>query len=163
MLPWQESASFHHQMLEVGCWRKQPKVQSQLDHCSSLLFWLLAGFIWVQLMAISSFRKEPPTSWKSGSFFRRLLGGDSFAGNCLLKKVQGQETEFLIPDHVVLLAGYGTVAFDGTPSYGHTPSHHAAQFANHSFKHEDPIGQQTSLGNLAETYSVGCACDYRQK
>uniref|UniRef100_G1KAV9 WT1 transcription factor n=1 Tax=Anolis carolinensis TaxID=28377 RepID=G1KAV9_ANOCA len=53
-----------------------------------------------------------------------------------------------------LLAGYGTVAFDGTPSYGHTPSHHAAQFTNHSFKHEDPlsIGQQTSLGD--QQYSV---------
>lgn len=44
-------------------------------------------------------------------------------------------------------AGYGTVAFDGTPSYGHTPSHHAAQFTNHSFKHEDPMSQQPSLGN----------------
>lgn len=38
------------------------------------------------------------------------------------------------------------MAFDGTPSYGHTPSHHAAQFPNHSFKHEDPMGQQGSLG-----------------
>uniref|UniRef100_A0A8B9IMN3 Wilms tumor protein homolog n=1 Tax=Anser cygnoides TaxID=8845 RepID=A0A8B9IMN3_ANSCY len=49
-------------------------------------------------------------------------------------------------------AGYSTVAFDGTPSYGHTPSHHAAQFTNHSFKHEDPISQQTSLGD--QQYSV---------
>lgn len=48
---------------------------------------------------------------------------------------------------VVSWAGYSTVAFDGTPSYGHTPSHHAAQFTNHSFKHEDPITQQPSLGN----------------
>lgn len=39
------------------------------------------------------------------------------------------------------------MAFDGTPSYGHTPSHPAAQFTNHSFKHEDPISQQPSLGN----------------
>lgn len=39
------------------------------------------------------------------------------------------------------------MAFDGPPSYGHAPSHHAAQFSNHSFKHEDPIAQQTSLGN----------------
>ncbi|NXG33847.1 WT1A protein, partial [Dromaius novaehollandiae] len=50
------------------------------------------------------------------------------------------------PDSAAVLpAGYSTVAFDGTPSYGHTPSHHAAQFTNHSFKHEDPISQQTSL------------------
>ncbi|ELW72344.1 Coiled-coil domain-containing protein 73 [Tupaia chinensis] len=48
--------------------------------------------------------------------------------------------------------GYSTVTFDGTPSYGHTPSHHAAQFPNHSFKHEDPMGQQGSLGE--EQYSV---------
>lgn len=43
-------------------------------------------------------------------------------------------------------SGYSTVTFDGAPSYGHTPSHHAAQFPNHSFKHEDPMGQQGSLG-----------------
>nr|XP_012307710.1 Wilms tumor protein isoform X2 [Aotus nancymaae] len=48
--------------------------------------------------------------------------------------------------------GYSTVTFDGTPSYGHTPSHHAAQFSNHSFKHEDPMGQQGSLGE--QQYSV---------
>ncbi|OCT83830.1 hypothetical protein XELAEV_18021968mg [Xenopus laevis] len=47
---------------------------------------------------------------------------------------------------------YSAVAFDGTPSYGHTPSHHTAQFTNHSFKHEDPISQQTSLGE--QQYSV---------
>lgn len=46
-------------------------------------------------------------------------------------------------------AGYSTVTFDGTPNYGHTPSHHAAQFPNHSFKHEDPMGQQGSLGKQA--------------
>ncbi|KAM7109435.1 Wilms tumor protein isoform 2-T2 [Ciconia maguari] len=50
------------------------------------------------------------------------------------------------------VCGYSTVAFDGTPSYGHTPSHHAAQFTNHSFKHEDPISQQPSLGD--QQYSV---------
>ncbi|EHB17865.1 Wilms tumor protein [Heterocephalus glaber] len=42
--------------------------------------------------------------------------------------------------------GYSTVTFDGTPSYGHTASHHAAQLPSHSFKHEDPMGQQGSLG-----------------
>ncbi|XP_061057528.1 Wilms tumor protein isoform X1 [Eubalaena glacialis] len=50
------------------------------------------------------------------------------------------------------LGGYSTVTFDGTPSYSHTPSHHAAQFPNHSFKHEDPMGQQGSLGE--QQYSV---------
>lgn len=43
-------------------------------------------------------------------------------------------------------SGYSTVTFDGAPSYGHTPSHHATQFPNHSFKHEDPMSQQGSLG-----------------
>lgn len=59
----------------------------------------------------------------------------------------------LPPDAVSLPAipaGYSTVTFDGTPSYGHTPSHHAAQFPNHSFKHEDPMGQQGSLGKRRE-------------
>lgn len=62
------------------------------------------------------------------------------------------------PADTVLLsaapAGYSTVTFDGTPSYGHTPSHHAAQFPNHSFKHEDPMGQQGSLGKRAEPSGV---------
>lgn len=70
--------------------------------------------------------------------------------------------QLLVPDHVVVLflAGYGTVAFDGTPSYGHTPSHHAAQFTNHSFKHEDPISisQQTSLGNSSSSSSSRNLC-----
>lgn len=67
------------------------------------------------------------------------------AGSCLTRKFKARQ---LTPDSsVVLLEGYSAVAFDGTPSYGHTPSHHAAQFTNHSFKHEDPISQQTSLGN----------------
>lgn len=47
-------------------------------------------------------------------------------------------------------SGYSTVTFDGAPSYGHTPSHHAAQFPNHSFKHEDPMSQQGSLGKWIE-------------
>ncbi|XP_023578559.1 Wilms tumor protein isoform X2 [Octodon degus] len=48
--------------------------------------------------------------------------------------------------------GYSTVTFDGTPGYGHAPSHHAAQLPSHSFKHEDPMGQQGSLGE--QQYSV---------
>lgn len=81
-------------------------------------------------------------------------GGEAFLQETdAHEKVQGQAIELLIPDNVILLAGYGTMAFDGTPSYGHTPSHHAAQFTNHSFKHEDPIGQQTSLGNCSSSQS----------
>ncbi|NWR41975.1 WT1 protein, partial [Regulus satrapa] len=60
----------------------------------------------------------------------------------------------VLPSNPALLSppGYSTVAFDGTPSYGHTPSHPAAQFTNHSFKHEDPMSQQPSLGD--QQYSV---------
>uniref|UniRef100_A0A8C2G790 Wilms tumor protein homolog n=1 Tax=Cyprinus carpio TaxID=7962 RepID=A0A8C2G790_CYPCA len=43
--------------------------------------------------------------------------------------------------------GYGTVSFDGATNYGHTPSHHTSQFPNHSFKHEDPITQQSNMGD----------------
>ncbi|XP_069018704.1 WT1 transcription factor a isoform X2 [Embiotoca jacksoni] len=40
--------------------------------------------------------------------------------------------------------GYG--AFDGAGNYGHTPTHHSSQFSNHSFKHEDALGQQNTMG-----------------
>uniref|UniRef100_A0A8C7ND97 Wilms' tumor suppressor 1a n=1 Tax=Oncorhynchus mykiss TaxID=8022 RepID=A0A8C7ND97_ONCMY len=40
----------------------------------------------------------------------------------------------------------GYSAFDGTTNYGHTPTHHSSQFPNHSFKHEDSLAQQTSMG-----------------
>ncbi|XP_056137524.1 WT1 transcription factor a isoform X7 [Lampris incognitus] len=42
--------------------------------------------------------------------------------------------------------GYGTVAFDGAGNYSHTPTHHSSQFSNHSFKHEDALSQQTTMG-----------------
>ncbi|KAE8295843.1 Wilms tumor protein-like protein A [Larimichthys crocea] len=42
--------------------------------------------------------------------------------------------------------GYGTVAFDGAGNYGHTPTHHSSQFSNHSFKHEDALTQQSTMG-----------------
>ncbi|XP_046705585.1 WT1 transcription factor a isoform X4 [Silurus meridionalis] len=42
--------------------------------------------------------------------------------------------------------GYGAVSFDGATNYGHTPSHHATQFPNHPFKHEDTIPQQSNMG-----------------
>lgn len=44
------------------------------------------------------------------------------------------------------LAGYGTVAFDGAGNYGHTPTHHSSQFSNHTFKHEDALTQQNTIG-----------------
>ncbi|MGH0164222.1 UNVERIFIED_CONTAM: hypothetical protein FKN15_046790 [Acipenser sinensis] len=52
----------------------------------------------------------------------------------------------------VHFSGYSTVAFDGTPNYGHTPSHHTSQFSSHSFKHEDPMNQQPAIGD--QQYSV---------
>lgn len=68
----------------------------------------------------------------------------------LLGAASGSDPSPCLPVDAVLLSaaptGYSTVTFDGTPSYGHTPSHHAAQFPNHSFKHEDPMGQQGTLG-----------------
>ncbi|XP_066484212.1 Wilms tumor protein isoform X7 [Tiliqua scincoides] len=80
----------------------------------------------------------PPSQPPAGQ--ARMFPGGPYLPSCL----EGQQA--------IRNQGYGTVAFDGTPSYGHTPSHHTAQFANHSFKHEDPIGQQTSLGD--QQYSV---------
>ncbi|XP_041131051.1 Wilms tumor protein homolog isoform X1 [Polyodon spathula] len=48
--------------------------------------------------------------------------------------------------------GYSTVGFEGTANYGHTPSHHTSQFSNHSFKHEDPMNQQPTIGD--QQYSM---------
>lgn len=47
---------------------------------------------------------------------------------------------------VFCLAGYSTVAFDGAGNYGHTPTHHSSQFSNHSFKHEEALVQQSTMG-----------------
>lgn len=75
----------------------------------------------------------------------------------ILVQIQGPYLPKSLADAGLLFvspAGYSTVTFDGTPSYGHTPSHHAAQFPNHSFKHEDPMGQQGSLGKLVAMMCV---------
>ncbi|KAM4721099.1 Wilms tumor protein isoform 3-T3 [Rhinophrynus dorsalis] len=77
---------------------------------------------------------QPPTGQA------RMFTNAPYLSNCL-ENQQGIRNQ-----------GYSAVAFDGTPNYGHTPSHHTAQFTNHSFKHEDPITQQTSLGD--QQYSV---------
>ncbi|XP_030620510.1 WT1 transcription factor b isoform X2 [Chanos chanos] len=39
------------------------------------------------------------------------------------------------------------VTLDGTPNYGQTPTHHSSPFPSHNFKHEDPMSQQTSMGD----------------
>ncbi|XP_029142408.1 Wilms tumor protein homolog, partial [Protobothrops mucrosquamatus] len=107
--------------------RCDPKLLDQA--CMTLLF---------RKLILQNKREASENEIKGGTF---LQEESSRAGNSA-------------PDSnpVVLLAGYGTVAFDGAPSYGHTPSHPGAQFTNHSFKHEDPIGQQTPLGD--QQYSV---------
>ncbi|OWK49804.1 Wilms tumor protein [Lonchura striata] len=84
------------------------------------------------------FGAPPPSQPPSGQ--ARMFPNGPYLPNCL-------ESQQAIRNQ-----GYSTVAFDGTPSYGHTPSHPAAQFTNHSFKHEDPISQQPSLGD--QQYSV---------
>lgn len=49
------------------------------------------------------------------------------------------------------VAGYSTVGFDGAGNYGHTPTHHSSQFSGHSFKHEDALAQQNTMGTLTHT------------
>ena len=71
----------------------------------------------------------------------------------LVRKVFETSTDTL----TVLLTGYSAVAFDGASNYGHTPSHHPSQFANHSFKHEDSIAQPTNMGKLHFNYGL-CVC-----
>ncbi|XP_024235775.1 Wilms tumor protein homolog isoform X4 [Oncorhynchus tshawytscha] len=46
----------------------------------------------------------------------------------------------------------GYSAFDGATNYGHTPTHHSSQFLSHSFKDENSLAQQTSMGE--QPYSV---------
>ncbi|XP_063800536.1 Wilms tumor protein isoform X3 [Pseudophryne corroboree] len=85
-----------------------------------------------------AFGAPPPSQAPTGQ--ARMFTNAPYLSNCL----ENQQS--------IRNQGYSAVAFDGTPSYGHTPSHHTAQFSNHSFKHEDPISQQTSLGD--QQYSV---------
>lgn len=49
--------------------------------------------------------------------------------------------------------GYSAVAFDGAGNYGHTPTHHSSQFSNHSFKHEDALAQQSTMGKRVFEYT----------
>ncbi|KAG8564481.1 hypothetical protein GDO81_016482 [Engystomops pustulosus] len=81
-----------------------------------------------------------PTPSQASTGQPRMFTNAPYLSNCL----ENQQS--------IRNQGYSAVAFDGTPSYGHTPSHHTSQFTNHSFKHEDAIGQQTSLGD--QQYSV---------
>nr|XP_046202640.1 Wilms tumor protein homolog isoform X2 [Oncorhynchus gorbuscha] len=46
----------------------------------------------------------------------------------------------------------GYSAFDGATNYSHTPTHHSSQFLSHSFKDENSLAQQTSMGE--QPYSV---------
>ncbi|XP_075693871.1 Wilms tumor protein isoform X3 [Rhinoderma darwinii] len=85
-----------------------------------------------------AFSAPPPSQASTGQ--PRMFTNAPYLSNCL----ENQQS--------IRNQGYSAVAFDGTPSYGHTPSHHTPQFTNHSFKHEDPISQQTSLGD--QQYSV---------
>ncbi|KAM3920218.1 Wilms tumor protein isoform 6-T6 [Leptodactylus fuscus] len=85
-----------------------------------------------------AFSAPPPNQSSTGQ--PRMFTNAPYLSNCL----ENQQS--------IRNQGYSAVAFDGTPSYGHTPTHHTAQFTNHTFKHEDPISQQTSLGD--QQYSV---------
>ncbi|XP_077144202.1 Wilms tumor protein isoform X3 [Ranitomeya variabilis] len=84
------------------------------------------------------FSAPPPSQASTGQ--PRMFPNAPYLSNCL----ENQQS--------IRNQGYSAMAFDGTPSYGHTPSHHTAQFPNQLFKHEDPISQQTSLGE--QQYSV---------
>nr|ANA12157.1 Wilms tumor protein 1 [Andrias davidianus] len=84
-----------------------------------------------------AFGAPPPSQAPSTQV--RMFSNAPYLSNCL-ESQQAMRNQ-----------GYNALAFDGAPSYGHTPSHHVAQFTNHSFKHEDPISQQTSLD---QQYSV---------
>ncbi|KAG7268138.1 hypothetical protein CRUP_010092 [Coryphaenoides rupestris] len=60
----------------------------------------------------------------------RMFSNPTYLPNCM-------DTQSAAPSQT----GYGPMAFDGAGNYGHNPTHHSSQF-NHSFKHEDALGEQ---------------------
>ncbi|XP_034033112.1 WT1 transcription factor a isoform X1 [Thalassophryne amazonica] len=73
----------------------------------------------------------------------RMFSSTPYLSNCMDVQPSGrsQTESFVLCDK-----GYGTVAFDGASNYSHTPTHHSSQFSNHSFKHEDALTQQSTMG-----------------
>ncbi|XP_042197370.1 WT1 transcription factor b isoform X2 [Callorhinchus milii] len=80
-----------------------------------------------------AFGAPPPTQAPPSQ--ARMFSNNAYLNHCM-------DTQPPARNH-----GYGAVAFDGTPSYSHPSTHHAPQFSNHPFKHEDPINQQNSIGD----------------
>ncbi|KAL2094006.1 hypothetical protein ACEWY4_011318 [Coilia grayii] len=82
-----------------------------------------------------AFGAPPPSSPAlTQSTQPRMFGNSPYLSNCMDAQPASRNQ------------GYSAVAFDGASNYGHTPSHHPSQFANHTFKHEDPITQPTNMG-----------------
>ncbi|XP_036399676.1 Wilms tumor protein homolog isoform X3 [Megalops cyprinoides] len=79
-----------------------------------------------------AFGAPPPSQPPSNQ--ARLFSNGPYLSNCVESQTATRNQ------------GYSTVAFDNTLNYGHTPSHPTSQFPNQSFKHEDPITQQTNMG-----------------
>ncbi|XP_070828154.1 WT1 transcription factor a isoform X7 [Chaetodon trifascialis] len=65
----------------------------------------------------------------------RMFSNPSYLTNCM-------DTQQAVRNQTA----YSTVAFDGASNYSHTPTHHSSQFSNHSFKHEDALTQQSTMG-----------------
>ncbi|KAM6973468.1 Wilms tumor protein homolog isoform 2-T2 [Aplochiton taeniatus] len=76
----------------------------------------------------------PPPNQHTASQQPRMFSNSPYLTNCMDTRPPSRNQ------------GYGTVAFDGPGSYGHTPTHHGSQFSSHSFKHEDTITQQNTIG-----------------
>ncbi|XP_058252706.1 WT1 transcription factor a isoform X4 [Hemibagrus wyckioides] len=75
-----------------------------------------------------------PTPNQTPSSQSRMFSNGPYLSNCMDGQTGSRNQ------------GYSAVSFDGATNYGHTPSHHASQFPNHPFKHEDAIPQQSNMG-----------------
>ncbi|XP_060783040.1 WT1 transcription factor a isoform X1 [Neoarius graeffei] len=75
-----------------------------------------------------------PTPSQTPTSQSRMFSNGPYLSNCMDSQTGSRNQ------------GYGAVSFDGATNYGHTPSHHASQFPNHPFKHEDTIPQQSNMG-----------------
>ncbi|XP_028813712.1 WT1 transcription factor a isoform X2 [Denticeps clupeoides] len=74
----------------------------------------------------------PPSQPAAGQ--PRMFGNGPYLTNCMDSQPAPRNQ------------GYSAVGFDGTANYGHTPSHHTPPFSSHSFKHEEAMGPQPSMG-----------------
>ncbi|XP_048113388.1 WT1 transcription factor a isoform X2 [Alosa alosa] len=88
-----------------------------------------------------AFGAPPPPPTQPTATQPRMFSNTPYLSNCMDAQPASRNQGLI--EMTVPHTGY---AFDGATNYGHTPTHHPSQFANHTFKHEDSIAQPTNMG-----------------